>query len=153
MEASKRKQNFLGDNPNSKLIILTDTVYPLFKVTFGGNDEFRDALEIDAEQFISVKGFKAKGKRVSTWTINSIEELEPTRLPEPEEVDSTDESPEEGEDDDVENNNEDVSPDSEESPNDDNQTQSEAQSSSTQRTNHQLRQDSTGQLNLFPDEE
>ena len=153
MEASKRKQNFLGDNPNSKLIILTDTVYPLFKVTFGGNDEFRDALEIDAEQFIAVKGFKAKGKRVSTWTINSIEELEPTRLPEPEEVDSTDESPEEGEDDDVENNNEDVSPDSEESPNDDNQTQSEAQSSSTQRTNHQLRQDSTGQLNLFPDEE
>ena len=42
-------------------------------------------MEIDAEQFISVKGFKAKGKRVSTWTVDKVEELEPTRFPEPEE--------------------------------------------------------------------
>ena len=85
IEASKRKQNFLGENANSQLIILTDTVYPLIKVVFGGNDAYREPLEIDAEQFISVKGFKAKGKRISTWAIGSIEELEPQRFPEPEE--------------------------------------------------------------------
>ena len=85
IEASKRKQNFLGENANSQLIILTDTVYPLIKVVFGGNDAYREPLEIDAEQFIAVKGFKAKGKRISTWAIGSIEELEPQRFPEPEE--------------------------------------------------------------------
>ena len=82
MDASKKKQNWLSDNPASKLILLTDTVYPLIKVTYGGVDEFRGSEEIDAEQFISVKGFKAKGKRLSTYQIESIEELEPVRFPE-----------------------------------------------------------------------
>ena len=91
VEASKRKQNFLGENANSQLILLTDTVYPLIKVTFGGNDAYREPLEIDAEQFIAVKGFKAKGKRISTWAIGSIEELEPQRFPEPEETDEAEE--------------------------------------------------------------
>jgi len=82
MEASKRKQNFVGESPSSKLILLSDQVYPLIKVTYGGADEFRGSEEIDAEQFIGVKGFKAKGKRISTWQIESIEELEPVRFPE-----------------------------------------------------------------------
>ena len=43
-------------------------------------------MEIDAEQFIAVKGFKAKGKRICTWNIQQIEELEPQRFPEPEEA-------------------------------------------------------------------
>lgn len=84
-EASARKQNFLGDNPNSKLKILTDVVYPRILVTFGGRDSYRDALEIDADEFIAVKGFKAKGKRLSTFEIGDIKELEPIRFPEPEE--------------------------------------------------------------------
>ncbi|MBR5038444.1 MAG: DNA gyrase/topoisomerase IV subunit A [Prevotella sp.] len=91
VEASKRKQNFLGENANSQLILLTDTVYPQIKVTFGGNDAYREPLEIDAEQFIAVKGFKAKGKRISTWAIGGIEELEPQRFPEPEETDEAEE--------------------------------------------------------------
>ena len=82
MEATKRKQNFMGDNPTSKLVLLSDVVYPLIRVNYGGADEYRGSEEIDAEQFIAVKGFKAKGKRISTWQIESIEELEPTRVPE-----------------------------------------------------------------------
>ena len=89
MDATKRKQNWLGENPASKLLLLTDTYYPLIKVTYGGADEFRGSEEIDAEQFIAVKGFKAKGKRISTWQIGSVEELEPTRFPEnPEDPDN-----------------------------------------------------------------
>ena len=82
MDASRKKQNWLSDNPSSKLVLLTDMAYPLIKVTYGGADEFRGSEEIDAEQFIAVKGFKAKGKRISTWQIESVEELEPTRFPE-----------------------------------------------------------------------
>ena len=51
-------------------------------VTFGGADAYREPLEIDVESFIGVKGFKAKGKRISTWNIHKIEQLEPLRIEE-----------------------------------------------------------------------
>ncbi len=82
MEGQKRKQNFVGDNPASRMQLLSDQVYPLIRVTYGGKDEFRGSEDIDAEQFIAVKGFKAKGKRLSTYEIGSITELEPLRFPE-----------------------------------------------------------------------
>ena len=124
MDASKKKQNWLSDNPASKLILLTDTVYPLIKVTYGGSDEFRGIEEIDAEQFIAVKGFKAKGKRISMWQIESIEELEPIRFPEPQA--ETEEETEEDE--------EDLDPDA-------------------GKSEQQVRDELTGQLRLFDDEE
>lgn len=91
MDATKRHQNFMGENPNCKLILLTDTVYPRIKVTYGGVDAIRPAEEIDAEQFIAQKSFKAKGKRLTTWKIENIEELEPTRFPEPPSEDNDEE--------------------------------------------------------------
>ena len=95
LEASKRKQCYLGENPNSKEILLTDQVYPRILVTYGGADEFRGSEEIDVEQFIAVKGYKAKGKRLTTYQIASITELEPTRLPDPPQEDEADETEEE----------------------------------------------------------
>lgn len=83
LEPSAKKQSFIGDNPQSKLMLLTDTVYPNIKVVFGGHDDYREALQVDAEEFIAVKSFKAKGKRISTFEIKSIEELESLRQPEP----------------------------------------------------------------------
>ncbi|MDR1881673.1 MAG: DNA gyrase/topoisomerase IV subunit A [Prevotella sp.] len=81
-EASAKKQNFMGENRESKLQILTDTVYPRIQVTFGGRDSYREALVIDADEFIAVKGYKAKGKRLSTFETGEIKELEPVRFPE-----------------------------------------------------------------------
>lgn len=95
LEASKRKQCYLGENPNSKEILLTDQVYPRILVTYGGADEFRGSEEVDVEQFIAVKGYKAKGKRLTTYQIASITELEPTRLPDPPQEDEADETEEE----------------------------------------------------------
>ncbi len=93
MDATKRHQNCLGENPESKLIMLTDTAFPRLKVTYGGVDAVRPAEEIDAEQFIAQKSFKAKGKRLTTWKLESIEELEPTRFPEPEDESLSEEAP------------------------------------------------------------
>lgn len=84
MEAIKKHQNYIGENAESKLLLLTDTVYPRIEVTFGGNDATRQPMEIDVEQFVGIKGFKAKGKRIATWEVDKITELEPIRLPEPE---------------------------------------------------------------------
>ena len=83
MDATARPQNFLGENADSRLVILTDVAFPRIKVTYGGHDASRAPEEIDAEQFIGQKSFKAKGKRISTWQIGKIEELEPVRFPEP----------------------------------------------------------------------
>jgi topoisomerase-4 subunit A len=83
--AANRKQNFVSDNPDSRLFLLTDEVYPRIEAVFGGHDSFREPLIIDAELFVGVKGFKAKGKRISTFDIQTINELEPTRFPSEEE--------------------------------------------------------------------
>ena len=80
LEAGSKKQNFLGDNPKSRLLLLTDETYPRIEVVFGGHDAFREPLVLDAEEFIGVKGFKAKGKRISTFEVETVNELEPTRF-------------------------------------------------------------------------
>lgn len=82
LEAGNKKQSFLGENPKSSLYLLTDETYPRIEVVFGGNDSFREPLIIDAEPFIGVKSFRAKGKRVTTCEVASVNELEPVRLPE-----------------------------------------------------------------------
>lgn len=97
MDAMTKPQNFVGENANSRLVILTDVRFPRIKVTYGGHDAARSPEEIDAEQFIGQKGFKAKGKRISTWQIGTIEELEPVRFPEPEVQDDEEEVEEEPE--------------------------------------------------------
>ena len=97
MDAMTKPQNFVGENANSRLVILTDVPFPRIKVTYGGHDAARSPEDIDAEQFIGQKGFKAKGKRISTWQIGTIEELEPVRFPEPEVQDDEEDVEEEPE--------------------------------------------------------
>ena len=84
MEATAKKQNFLGDNPDSQLILLTDTPYPRLQINYNDPHIDRPSEVLDAEQFIAVKGFKAKGKRLTTLPLGSVVELEPLRFPEPE---------------------------------------------------------------------
>ncbi|MDE5761010.1 MAG: DNA gyrase/topoisomerase IV subunit A, partial [Bacteroides sp.] len=83
LETTARKQNYLGENRHNELILLTDECYPRLEVVFGGHDSFREPLVVEADEFIAVKGFKAKGKRLTTYTLDTINELEPTRQPLP----------------------------------------------------------------------
>ena len=83
-EASSKRQSFIGGNKDSRLILLSSDRYPRIKVKFGGGDSFREALTVDAEEFIGAKSFKAKGKRLTTFEIDTITELEP-RTPEEDE--------------------------------------------------------------------
>lgn len=82
LEALVRVQNFMGEMPAENVLLLTDTVYPRILVTLGGTDAFREPIEVDAEQYIGIKSFKAIGKRITTLHISKVEELEPTRFPE-----------------------------------------------------------------------
>lgn len=84
LEPSQKVQNMLGENAESRLIILSDVDYPRFEVVMGGNDSYREALVVDADEFIGVKSVKAKGKRLTTFEVSVIKELEPVRFNEPE---------------------------------------------------------------------
>ena len=83
-EPSVRRQNFIGGNADSRLMLLTDERYPRFDVKFGGGDSFRENIVIDAEEFIGVKSFKAKGKRISNYMVEAVTEIEPREVPEDE---------------------------------------------------------------------
>lgn len=76
-EPSARKQRFIGDNERSSLILLTDTPHARFEVRFAAPDDFREPLIVDAESFIGLKSFKAKGKRLVTYTLDTVTEIEP----------------------------------------------------------------------------
>ena len=80
-EPTLKKQNYLGENAENQLILLTDETYPRFEIVFGGGDAFREPLIIEAEEFIAVKGYKAKGKRLTTYALDTVNELEPTKKP------------------------------------------------------------------------
>ena len=134
MEANKRHQNFIGDNPNSKMVLLTDVAFPRILITYGGADASRGTEEVDAEQFVGVKGFKAKGKRLTTWTVDKIEELEPTRFPEKEkEEDENSEDDQQEENPTMGNEEENLDPDA-------------------GKSQQQVIDEITGQLNLFDNE-
>ncbi len=136
MEATNKVQNFLG-NPESKLLLLSDIPYPRLELTFLEPDTFRGPLEIDAEEFIAVKGFKAKGKRLTTYALDQVTELEPTRFPEPEEDDNPDDG-EEGDDDEVD----DVD-------GNDTETDDEKNNDPDDKSDDEIRDELTGQLRLF----
>lgn len=84
-EQSTKRQNFLGENKQNELLLLTSETYPRINVVFGGHDSFRESMVVDAGEFVGVKSFKAKGKRLTTFAIDKIEELEPIVREEPEE--------------------------------------------------------------------
>ena len=133
MEESKKKQSFVGENPDSKLVLLTDVVYPRIDVVYGGADSARGHEEIDCEQFVGVKGFKAKGKRITTYNVDHIDELEPTRFPE--EPEETPKNPSTDDD------------------NDDSDGETENLDPDAGKSQQQVIDEITGQLELFPDDD
>lgn len=134
-EMTKKKQSFIGENPKSELMLLTDAKAPRLLLTFGGNDEFRGTLEVDVNEFALVKGYKAKGKRLTTFELAKLDEIE------------TDEPVEE------ENSQDDMTEADGES---DNTTVADAQEENLDpdagKSKQQVIDEITGQLNLFDDD-
>ena len=81
-ESSSKLQSFIGGNKDSRLLILSGERYPRVEVKFGGGDSFRETLVIDAEEFIGEKSYKAKGKRLSNFEVDTIVEIEPREVEE-----------------------------------------------------------------------
>ena len=91
------RRNLLGDNPKSSIYLLTDECYPRIEIIFGGFDSAREPLIIEAEEFVVARSVKARGKRLTTHLVETINELEPTRHPETHQPSEEEEEPTEPE--------------------------------------------------------
>ncbi len=80
LEASRKRQSMLGGNQD-RIILLSDQYYPRFEITFAG-EKAPAPVTVEPAEFIQVRSFKVKGKRLSKYEIGKIEELEPLRFPE-----------------------------------------------------------------------
>ena len=86
-EDKLRKKDTILTNPDDTLLLLSDEPYARVEVVY--EDETTE--EVEAEDFIAVKGVRAKGKRISTGTTTEVHELEPLKQPEDEADDDSDE--------------------------------------------------------------
>ena len=68
---------FIGDNPDNKLVSVTWVRYPRLELEFGGKNSERENEIIEIAEFIGVKSWKAKGKRLSNYEVGNIKEIEP----------------------------------------------------------------------------
>jgi len=77
IEESEKPLCFINEDPESKLISLTEVEYPRFEIYFGGKHKSRDNEIIEVAEFIGVKSYKAKGKRITSYMVDNIQEIEP----------------------------------------------------------------------------
>ncbi|MFW5793649.1 MAG: DNA gyrase/topoisomerase IV subunit A [Bacteroidota bacterium] len=78
IEQTDRIINFIGDHKDSKLLGVTSDKSPVVKLNLVPEGRKKKTEEeIPIVDFIGVKSYKAKGKRASSYDIESIEWLEP----------------------------------------------------------------------------
>ena len=145
-EMTKRKQSYIGENPKNVLLLLTDTKSPRLLLTFGGLDSFRGTQEIDVNEFALVKGYKARGKRLTTFQLDKLEELEPL-------AEETAEAPEDIEGNDVPAENDEAAAANGASATASPQDAAENLDPDAGKSQQQIIDEITGQLNLFGDDD
>jgi topoisomerase-4 subunit A len=82
IEESEKPLCFINEDPESKLISITEVEYPRFEIRFGGKNKDRENEIIEVAEFINVKSYKAKGKRLTSFMVDNIQEIEPVVIKE-----------------------------------------------------------------------
>jgi topoisomerase IV subunit A len=79
-EVTEKPSRYYEEHPKSKLVLMSENDFPRLEIRFGGKHKKRDSEIIEAADFIAVKNFKARGKRLSSFEIAAVNELEPLRF-------------------------------------------------------------------------
>jgi len=77
LELTDKLLSFIGENEESRLIKLTEVDFPRLEVSFGGRHKARENEIIELAEFIGVKSYKARGKRLSNYEVKIVTEIEP----------------------------------------------------------------------------
>ena len=99
--SDNNEQCFISEGSGSRMVAISEDVYPRLQVTFKGKNASRGVEIIDVASFIGKKGLKAKGKRLSQYDVDTVEFIEPLPVPELEvdeaiEIYEGDDEPEDG---------------------------------------------------------
>lgn len=76
-EESNKVISFIGDTEGARLVALSCERHPRFELVFGGKYVNRPAEVVQADVFIAEKSYKARGKRLTTYEVGKIQEIEP----------------------------------------------------------------------------
>ena len=76
-EVSDKMQLFLDEESKASFVAITDRDDAILRVTFKGAHSTRPAEEISVEEFVGVKSYRAKGKRISNYEIDTLTFIEP----------------------------------------------------------------------------
>ena len=84
LEASEKLQSFLDEDSLADFVCITGVEGAKLIVTYQGAHAARPADEVDVDSFIGVKSHRAKGKRITTYDVESLSFLEPELPPQTE---------------------------------------------------------------------
>lgn len=79
IEPTEKLTRFIGEHPDSRLVTISSDASPRIKVTFGGKRKKWVEETVDVADFITVKSYKARGKRLTTSPVESITPIEPIK--------------------------------------------------------------------------
>jgi topoisomerase-4 subunit A len=82
IEPTDKKVDFTGDDDKNKLVVITSDRFPLIEVQYDMKLKTKgvEQEEINVHEFIGVKSFKAKGKRLTVYPVKKINLLEPMTI-------------------------------------------------------------------------
>ncbi len=72
-----KRIRFIGEHAGNKLVSITWMRFPRLEIEFGGKHAERENEIIEVAEFIGVKSWKAKGKRLSNYSIENVKEIKP----------------------------------------------------------------------------
>ena len=77
LEPSEKPLSFIDESEGSYLVEINEDLYPQLRLQFGGAQAGRGDETIDVAEYIGIKGFRAKGKRLTVYETSSIRFIEP----------------------------------------------------------------------------
>jgi topoisomerase-4 subunit A len=89
LEMSEKMLSFLEEDNSMVFVAITDKQGATLVVTYKGAQATRPADEVDVDSFIGLKSHRAKGKRITTYDVDTLQFIEPEE-PEVEEDASVD---------------------------------------------------------------
>ena len=81
LEPTEKMLSFLEDENTMEFVTLTDKLGATLVVSYKGAQASRPADEVDVDSFVGVKSHRAKGKRITTYDVASLNFVEPENPP------------------------------------------------------------------------
>jgi topoisomerase-4 subunit A len=84
MEESEKNALFIPEEAGSYMLCISEDKFPQLKIEFSGRHKNRPPEIVNVVEFIGVKGYKAKGKRLTIFEPGNVEFIEPLDIDEAE---------------------------------------------------------------------